>query len=124
MTGFRKLEDIDVWVTSKDLVQEVYRFTSAVPARTDFAYCDQIRKAATSVMSNIAEGFGRHSDRDFARFLDIARGSAVETRSLLHVAKGVRYLDQDDFVKLEGMASQVTAQITVLSQYLRGTRRY
>jgi four helix bundle protein len=110
-------------VTSKDLVREVYGFTSAVQTRKDFAFCDQIRKAATSVMSNIAEGFGRHSDRDFARFLDIARGSAAETRSLLHVARDVGYLDREGFDRLERIASQVTAQITVLSQYLRGTLR-
>lgn len=93
MAGARKLEDLEAWICAKSLVQDVYRLTREAPARNDFGFCSQLRNAAVSIMSNIAEGFGRSSDKEFARFLDIARGSTFETQSLLHVARDVSYLD-------------------------------
>ncbi len=70
-------------------------------------------------MSNIAEGYGRSTDRDFARFLDIARGSALEAQSLICVGLDVEYMDEGTFDELMEAADHIVAQITSLSRYLR-----
>jgi four helix bundle protein len=70
-------------------------------------------------MSNIAEGFARKNDREFARFLDIARGSVTEVQSLLYVALDVGYLSRDEFDRLHKLAAEVTSLISGLTSYLR-----
>jgi four helix bundle protein len=71
-------------------------------------------------MSNIAEGFGRHSDKDFAHFLDVARGSCAEVQSLLYVALDAEYIAQPDFGRLYELADATLALIAAFSNYLRG----
>jgi four helix bundle protein len=71
-------------------------------------------------MSNVAEGLARKTDKDFAHFLDIAKGSAVETRSLLYVALDVCYIDTAAFQRLFNLASETIALIGGFSSYLRG----
>ncbi len=118
MTAANKLEQLEVWTNAKDLVTSIYRTTSVGPSNRDFSYRDQIRSAAVSVMSNIAEGYGRSTDKEFARFLDIARGSGLEVQSLLYVGSGVEYLDEATFRELYRASDQVIAQITSLRRYL------
>lgn len=119
MAAARKVEDLEVWASARDLVKQVYRFTAKSKVRPDLVYCNQVRRAAISTMSNIAEGFGRHSDKEFARYLDIARGSLVETQSLLYVAVDIEYLDTEAFEELILASSRLVAQLTVFGQYLR-----
>lgn len=119
MTGARRLEDLDSWATARVLVRRIYQVTTPAPIKHDFAYCGQVRKAAISIMSNIAEGFGRSTDKEFARFLDIARGSSFETQSLIHVATDIAYLDTDTSDELIKLSFQVIAQVTALAKYLR-----
>jgi four helix bundle protein len=85
----------------------------------DFGLRDQICRAGVSVMSNVAEGFARKGDRDFARFLDVARGSAVEVQSLLYVAMDAGWIHKAQFDKLYHPADEVIAMISGLSSYLR-----
>jgi len=70
-------------------------------------------------MSNVAEGFGRKSDKDFARFLDMAKGSVVEVQSLLYVALDVRYIDEQGFQRLNQLADETASLIGGLTSYLR-----
>ena len=119
MAAANKLEHLDVWVNAKALVRRVYQITRSETIRRDYAYCNQIRSAAISIMSNIAEGFGRSSDKEFARFLDIARGSGMETQSLLHVGVDVGYLEQATFHELHMASDHIIAQITSLARHLR-----
>jgi four helix bundle protein len=74
-------------------------------------------------MSNIAEGFARKSDKEFARFLDMARGSAIEVQSLLYVALDVHYMDGHQFERLHRLADEAASLIGGLTSYLRGARR-
>jgi four helix bundle protein len=111
-----RFEDLDVWKAAKDLSVAVYRATQAGPFARDFALRDQIRRAAVSVMSNIAEGFGRHSRPEFRHFLSIARGSVSEVRSQLHLARELGYLPQSDFNTLYELCWSVTRMIASLRE--------
>ena len=120
MATIRRVEDIQAWRKARELVREIYKKCAEGALRKDFGLTDQLRRAAVSSMSNVAEGFGRKSDRDFARFLDVARGSVVEVQSLLYVALDVRYLDEQEFQRLNRLADETASLIGGLTSYLRG----
>ena len=122
MATMRRVEDIQAWQKARELVREIYNLTAEGSLARDFGFRDQIRRAAVSSMSNVAEGFARKSDKDFARFLDIARGSAIEVQSLLYVALDVRYIDGDEFEKLSRLADESASLIGGLTSYLRGAQ--
>lgn len=92
-----RFEDIKAWQEAKELTVEVYRITNEGDFARDFGLRDQVRRAAVSVMANIAEGFGRDSTKEFIRFLQIAKASAFEVQSHLHVAVALGYIAQDQF---------------------------
>ena len=81
MARFRKFTDIEAWKKARELTSEVYGITRKGAFGRDFALRDQIRRAAISVMANIAEGFGRRTNKDFANFLYTAKGSAMDLTS-------------------------------------------
>lgn len=104
MATIERFEDIKAWQTARDLVSAVYRVSGKGKFEKDFGLRDQIRRASVSVMSNIAEGFERCSDREFHRFLYIAKGSAGEVRSQLFVALDLGYMTSDEFNDLRARA--------------------
>lgn len=87
-------EDLQVWQKSRELVKVIYRITSRFPKEEQFGLCNQLRRAAISIGSNIAEGSARNSEKDFARFLLIAIGSAAEIRAQLIYAHDLEFIDQ------------------------------
>ena len=92
-----KLEDIIIWQESRKFVSDIYgTFRNC----RDFAFRDQIQRATISVMNNIAEGFERRGDKEFKRFLVIAKGSCGEVRSMLYAALDLKYINENDFDKL------------------------
>jgi four helix bundle protein len=93
----RQFEDIKAWQMARQLTRQVYELSDAGTFSRDFGLRDQIRRAAVSSMTNIAEGFDCESDKEFARFLEIARRSAVEVQSLLYVALDVGHIDEKTF---------------------------
>ena len=119
MATIKRFEDIQAWQKSRELVREVYQLCQAEKLSKDFGLKDQIRRAAVSVMSNIAEGFGRSSQRDFAHFLDVAKGSALEVQSLLYVAVDVEYLNSHDFHRLYALTDETISMIVGFTSYLR-----
>jgi four helix bundle protein len=122
MSGFRRFEDIKAWQKARELVREVYEVCSQGGFTKDFGLKDQICRAAVSAMSNVAEGFARQTNRDFARFLDIAKGSAVEVQSLLYVALDVKYVSKEKFERLYAMADETISYIFGLASYVRKHR--
>jgi four helix bundle protein len=82
MTGAKRHKDLIVWQLSYQLEREVFAKTATGEVAKDFKFRDQIRDASASAPRNIAEGFGRYRPKEFARFLEIARGSLTETHSL------------------------------------------
>jgi len=88
-----RFEDLIAWQKARQLTSVIYRITSLSDFARDFGLRDQIRRAAVSVMSNIAEGFDRASRSEFHQFLVIAKASCAEVRSQLYVAQDVGYID-------------------------------
>lgn len=88
----RKYQKLVVWQRSMDLVSEIYQTTVAIPDNEKFGLTAQIRRAAVSIPSNIAEGAGRNSDKDFVRFLNIACGSLQELETQLLISARLNYL--------------------------------
>ncbi len=119
MSAIRRFEDIQAWQKARELVREVYIGGAAKRLGKDFDLRDQLRRAAISSMSNIAEGFARKSDRDFARFLDIARGSGTEVQSLLYIVLDAGYINKGEFDRLYKMAGAMAAAIGGFTSYLR-----
>lgn len=97
MAMIQRFEDIQAWQEERILVKMIYQLTNKEKFSKDYGMRDQIRRGAVSVMNNIAEGFDCESKVEFARFLGIARRSAVEVQSLLHAALDVEYINQTEF---------------------------
>lgn len=110
-----KFEDIIAWQKARVLTKMVYDVTSDGPFARDFGLRDQIRRAAVSIMSNIAEGYERISPAEFHRFLLISRASCAEVRSQLYIAFDVGYLKRTTFDELQTAALEVARLISALS---------
>lgn len=123
MTVFRQFEDLDIWKCGQELTRQVYTLTRERSFARDRALCIQIRRAAVSVGSNIAEGFERGGPVEFRHFLSIAKGSAGEVRSQLHVALDQGYIDQDTFERMHSLCVSTSRQISALMKYLDGRSR-
>lgn len=97
MAMIQRFEDIQARQEARKLVKMIYSVTNKELFSKDFGMRDQIRRASVSVMANIAEGFDCESKVEFARFLGIARRSAVEVQSLLYAALDTEYINQSEF---------------------------
>ncbi|MDQ3798895.1 MAG: four helix bundle protein [Acidobacteriota bacterium] len=100
---------------------QIYKITAASDFAKDFGLRDQIRRAAVSIMANIAEGHGRRTNIEFANFLNVARGSVAEVQSHLYVALGLNYINQKDFDELYQKLTEISRMTLSLAQYLRTT---
>lgn len=118
MATIERFEDIKAWQVARDLVSVVYRVSGRGKFEKDFGLRDQIRRASVSVMSNTAEGFERCSDKEFCRFLSIAKGSAGEVRSHLFVALDLGYLTPDEFEDLCARSEVVAKALSGFITYL------
>src|SRR4030042_5223654 len=113
----KMFEEIEVWQLARTLVKDIYHITSDNKITRNYSLKDQIQRAALSVMNNISEGFERYSDREFANFLNIAKGSAGEVRSMLFVMLDMKYIDNDTF-------QNVYPQTMIISKSLSGFMSY
>ena len=95
----KRFEDLIMWQRSRTLCALVYTFARKGVFRTDFGLRDQIQRSSVSVMSNIAEGFGRGSNKEFIQFLFVAKGSLSEVQSQLYVALDQAYINDSEFRK-------------------------
>jgi len=101
-----KFEDLLIWQKSKELTLLIYK---AFELNKDFNFKKQIERASVSIMNNIAEGFERRSNKDFRQFLFFAKGSSGEVRNMLHLAKELKYIKEDEFIELSLDISKMTA---------------
>lgn len=93
-------EDLEVWQTAMDLVTHVYYVTKGFPKEEVYGLTMQLRRAAVSVPSNIAEGYGRKTTKDFLNFLSTSRGSLMEVQTQIEIARRLGYTGQEDAEKL------------------------
>ena len=116
MRDFRGLQ---VWEKSHNLTLSVYNFTSQFPRQEIYGLTGQIRRACASIPTNIAEGCGRESFADFARFLQIAMGSASETEYLILLAHDLRYLNTDQYTELIDTIIRIKKMLIDLQKNIR-----
>ena len=109
-------EDLVVWQKAMLLAKRVYCLQRCLPKEEVYALGDQIRRAAVSVPSNIAEGFGRESDKDFRHYLSIARGSLCEVKTQLQLAESLGFLQIDE--DLNALFDEVGKLINGLARVL------
>src|SRR5918999_753940 len=102
-----RFEDFVAWQKARVLTADIYKVTSQGDFAKDFGLKDQIRRAAVSIMSNIAEGFERGRSAEFHQFLSVAKASCAELRSQLYVAFDAGYLNQEIFSELMKKAAEV-----------------
>lgn len=119
MAGFRKFEDILAWQKAREVTRDIYQTTTQGDFSKDFDLRSQIRRASISIMANIAEGFGRRSDKEFANFLNISHASACEVQSHLYIALDLNYINQERFNILYNSLSEITRMIYSLTEHLR-----
>jgi four helix bundle protein len=102
-----RFEDFIAWQKARKLTADIYRVTSEGSFARDFGLKDQIRRAAVSSMSNLAEGFERGRPAEFHQFLSIAKASCAELRAQLYVALDVGYISLPTFDRLMAQATEV-----------------
>jgi len=118
MARLERFEDVDAWKVARELTKSVYQVTSSGEFARDFGLRDQIRRAAVSILSNIAEGFERGGNKEFLQFLSHAKGSCGEMRAQLYIALDQSYLSAVQFQKLIEQTIRVSRLIAGLMRYL------
>jgi four helix bundle protein len=119
MAKIERFEDIEAWKAARVLTNKIYSVSGDGIFSRDFGLRDQLRRAAVSVMSNIAEGFERGGDKEFLHFLSLAKASSAEVRSHLHVALDQEYLTPSQFQELTSQAEMVGKMLAGFMGYLR-----
>ena len=109
--------DLEAYKEAKGLVKEVYRLLKKFPKEEQFALCDQLRRAAVSITSNIAEGSGRSSAKEKVHFLEISYASLMEVLSQMDIALDLGYITEEEFCKFEVMGNKVASLISGLRTY-------
>ncbi len=118
MAAVKQFEDLGVWQDARQLVRSVYSVSNQRTFYRDCGLREQIRRAATSTMSNIAEGFERGSKKEFMQFLNIAKGSNGEVRSQLYAALDQEYISENEFDAMRGSATSLSRRIASFIRYL------
>ncbi|WP_020473758.1 four helix bundle protein [Zavarzinella formosa] len=119
MATWNRFEDMEVWQKARVLSARIHGMTMQGACSKDFAFVRQIRSAAVSIMSNIAEGFERDGNREFIQFLSIAKGSTGEVRSQLYSALDVGYSSPENFEELYLMTVEIGRMLSGLMKYLQ-----
>lgn len=123
--GIRTFEDLIVWQKAMMLVKQIYLITEEGGLKRDFGLKDQLRRAAVSIPTNIAEGFDRSSRKEYLMFLNIAKGSAGEVRSLCRVAMDVGYLKPSTYDQLHQAALIISRTLfSQIEAIKRASARY
>jgi four helix bundle protein len=115
----KNFEDLEIWKDARALTRGIYELTRDAKFSKDFGLRDQVRRAAVSIMSNIAEGFERGGNQEFIQFLYVAKASCGEVRSQLYVALDQCYVEQKDCDDANGSLRRLSIMINNLIEYIR-----
>ncbi len=116
---FRSFEDIEAWKRGCRLAVTVYEMSQEGTLAKDFGLRDQIRRAAVSIPSNIAEGFERESKAEFKRYLLIAKGSCGELRTQLFIAKAINAIEKQRCDELINECTEISSMLSGLIHHLK-----
>ena len=119
MNQIRTHRDLLIWQKSMILVTEIYRKSQRFPTQEQYGLTSQIRRAAVSIPSNIAEGFGRQSTGDYIRFLNIAVGSLFEVQTQIEIAFNLSFITESDFTVIFENTREIDRMISSLIQKLK-----
>lgn len=119
MSKIDRFEDLDCWKKSRELVNLIFDICENQMKNKDFSTQDQIKRAALSTMNNIAEGFGRYSNKEFIRFLEYSAASSMEIRSMLYILFDRKYIDENEFEKCYKLTNDLTNITLGLIRYLK-----
>lgn len=119
MSKIEKIEDLIVWQKSRELAKEIYKLTNKGNFSKDYSLKDQIRRAAISVPSNVAEGFGRGGNKEFVQFLFISKGSLFELRTQHYLALDLEYMTQNEFSELNNLVDEIGKLLNGFINYLQ-----
>lgn len=111
--------ELIVWQKSINLVSMIYNFTKDFPKEEIYGLTNQIRRAAVSIPSNIAEGFGRYSKNDFKRFLKISIASLFEVQTQLEISKNLQFISEEDFNKIYNATREIEAMLSSLIRKIK-----
>jgi four helix bundle protein len=120
MSKIEKLDDLVMWQKAIQLAVSIYKIDNALLIK-DFGFRDQIRKAAVSVSSNIAEGFGRGGNVEFIQFLSVAKGSLYELKTQLIIALEIAYITKTQFDELNEAIEDISKLTAGMMNYLKTT---
>ena len=123
MTTIRTYADLDVWVKSMSLVEEVYKFTKALPSDERFGLITQMQRAAVSIPSNIAEGHGRRSTGAYLNHLSISDGSLMEFETQIQISQRLKYIDQALQIRLLNKTAEIGRMLNGLKHSLNPESR-
>ncbi len=112
-------EDLWIWQQARIFVKAIYEDFAKGPGKQDYGFCNQIQKAGISIMNNISEGFERTTDVEFARFLDISKGSCGEVRSMYYAAEDLGYVTSEVAETRRNESKRISAGIASLTGHLR-----
>jgi four helix bundle protein len=115
----KDFKSLKIWQKGIKLVVDIYKLTKVFPQEELYGLTSQMRRSAISIPSNIAEGSGRNSDKDFNRFLDISLGSSFELETQIIIARELEFLSSEDFLKLSDKVQEEQKMITGLQKSLR-----
>jgi four helix bundle protein len=119
MAKIERFEDIDSRKAAREVTRLIYSVSSSGTFCKDFALCNQIRRAAVSILSNIAEGFERGGNKEFLQFLAVAKGSCGEVRAQLYVALDQKYIDEKQFAEISNRLAETSRLISGFMKYLQ-----
>ena len=113
-------KDLISWQKSMKLAVDVYRLTDRLPKEETYGLVSQLRRAVVSVSSNIAEGYGRDSSLEYARFLKIARGSLYEAETQLYLCEMLQFLKKDDTAPALSLCGEIGKMLNTMLRRLQG----
>jgi four helix bundle protein len=111
-----RFEDIIAWQKARELTVLIYvNFKNC----RDYSFKDQIQKASVSIMNNISEGFERKGNKEFERFLFIAKASSAEVRSMLMLALDIKYIENDDYMNMHQLSDDIARLLSALIKSIK-----
>ena len=123
MGKIEKFEEIRAWQSAREVVNRIYEISQSETFKRDYSLGDQIKRASSSIMSNVAEGFSRQSTKEFIQFLFIAKGSAVEVQSQLYIVLDQGYILEKEFKEIYDKAEETAKLLSKFITYLKSLNK-